>query len=68
MAERAEAMTLGDVARHFGCKPWQVRALFERGKLPPAKRLGVYRFFTGEDLPALEAALREAGYLAGKTG
>jgi DNA-binding transcriptional MerR regulator len=56
-------LTLGAVARHFGCRPWQVRRLFESGKLPEPRRVGAYRVFTPDELPRIEAALRQAGYL-----
>jgi DNA-binding transcriptional MerR regulator len=51
------------VAEHFGVPPWQVRRLFERGILPPATRVGPYRVIDPPDLPKVEVALREAGYL-----
>jgi hypothetical protein len=56
--------TVGDIARRFACREWQVRALFERGLVPPARRFGQYRVIATEDLPAIEAALRAAGYIA----
>lgn len=56
-------LTLGDVARKYGCKVWQVRRLFELGILPPAERIGVYRVVRVEDLPTLETKLIEAGYI-----
>jgi DNA-binding transcriptional MerR regulator len=55
--------TVGSVAARFGVRPWQIRRLFERGLLPPAQRLGAYRVVTEADIPNVEAALREAGYL-----
>lgn len=55
--------TIGAVAAHFGCKPWQVRRLYERSLLPPALRVGPCRVVPDEDLPKVEAALRQAGYL-----
>jgi hypothetical protein len=55
--------TIGQVARRFGVKPWQVRRVFERGLLPAAARVGPYRVMTPEELPAVEAALIAAGYL-----
>jgi DNA-binding transcriptional MerR regulator len=60
------ALTIGDVARRFGCAAWMVRRLFERGLLPPAPRVGVYRVISAGDLPLVERALREAGYLPGE--
>jgi DNA-binding transcriptional MerR regulator len=56
-------LTIGTVARRLGCQAWQVRRLFERGLLPPAARVGLYRVVAESDLPAVEQALREAGYL-----
>ena len=58
-------LTLGPVARLYGCPTWKVRRLFERGLLPPAARVGLYRVVALEDLPTVEEALREAGYLQG---
>jgi DNA-binding transcriptional MerR regulator len=55
--------TLGAVAARYGVAVWQVRRLFERGLLPPAERIGAYRIVAEADLPKVEAALREAGYL-----
>jgi hypothetical protein len=59
-------LTTGAVARRYGCRPWQIRRLFERGLLPPAPRLGPYRVIPVSDLPKVERALREAGYLPEK--
>ena len=63
MEEPTAVMTIGTVARRFGCQPWQVRRLFERGILPPAPRVGQYRVIRPADLATVELALREAGYL-----
>jgi DNA-binding transcriptional MerR regulator len=56
-------LTLGAVARRYGCPTWQIRRLYERGLLPPAKRVGAYRVVAVSDLPLVERALRDAGYL-----
>jgi DNA-binding transcriptional MerR regulator len=56
-------LTIGAVARRYGCPPWQIRRLFERGLLPPAPRVGAYRVIAVADLPQVEQALRAAGYL-----
>jgi hypothetical protein len=56
-------LTVGAVARHFGRPAWQIRRLFERRLLPPAPRVGAYRVIAAADLPLVEKALREAGYL-----
>jgi hypothetical protein len=62
----SKVYTIGTLAAHFGVRPWQVRRLFERGLLPPAARLGAYRVVGEGELPAVEAALRTAGYLPGE--
>lgn len=58
-------MTLGEVAAEIGrgIKIWQVRRLFERSILPPAERIGQARVIRREDLPIVETALTQAGYL-----
>jgi DNA-binding transcriptional MerR regulator len=56
-------LTIGAVARRYGCHAWQIRRLFERGLLPPAPRVGAYRVIAASDLPQIEEALRAAGYL-----
>jgi hypothetical protein len=63
MSTTNEIFTIGDVARLYGVSLWQVRVLYERGLLPPAKRVGAYRVVLTADLPAVEAALVRAGYL-----
>jgi hypothetical protein len=55
--------TIGAVAAHFGCQPWQVRRAIERKLLDEPPRVGAYRVFVATDLPRIEAALRAAGYL-----
>jgi hypothetical protein len=60
----SDILTMGEVARLYPpVTQWQVRRLFERGLLPPARRVGAYRVVTTADLPAVEAALVRAGYL-----
>jgi hypothetical protein len=56
-------LTLGQVARHFGCQLWQVRRVFERGLLEEPARVGAFRVIAREELHRLERALREGGYL-----
>ncbi|MCI0462088.1 MAG: hypothetical protein L0Z62_34480 [Gemmataceae bacterium] len=56
-------LTIGAVAQRFGCQPWEIRRLFERGLLPQAPRVGAYRVIAVTDLPRVEEALRRAGYL-----
>lgn len=57
-------MTVGDLARHFGCEQQHVRRLFTRGVLPEPHRAGPYRLIPVSDMPKVEAALREAGYIS----
>ena len=63
MTDDSTVLTLGDVARRLGCRPWQVRRLYERGLLPEPTRVGTYRVVHHRDLAAVTAALRDAGYL-----
>jgi hypothetical protein len=60
----APPLTVGGVAKHFGLPAWQVRRLFETNRLPEPMRVGRYRIVTAADLPAIRAALVDAGYLA----
>lgn len=66
MLTHPDVFTMGDIARRYGLATWQVRRLFQAGKLPPAARVGAYRVVSAADLPAVEAALVAAGYLARK--
>jgi hypothetical protein len=59
-------LSLGDISRHFDRPIWMIRRVFTRGFLPEPKRVGVYRVVRAKDLPAVEAALRRAGYLPAK--
>ncbi len=56
-------LTVGQAAQHFGVAEWKIRRLYERRLLPPAARLGTYRVIGPDDLPRVEEALRQAGYL-----
>lgn len=56
-------LSLGAVARQYGIPVWRIRRVFERGLLPEPDRVGPWRVISQGDLPALEAALRQAGYL-----
>jgi DNA-binding transcriptional MerR regulator len=67
-AALTEYLTLGAVANRLGCQPWQVRRLFERGLLPEPRRVATYRVVAEEDLPAVEKALKEAGYIPAEGG
>ena len=61
-------LTLGAAARRIGqsldppvtLHPWQLRRLYEKGVLPPAERIGLYRVINEEDLPKITEALRAA--------
>jgi hypothetical protein len=61
-------LTIGQVARHFGVAPWQVRRLYEAKKLPEPPRVGAYRVVPPGDLHKVEAALRACGYLPVQEG
>ena len=58
-------LTMGVVAKHFGVQQHHVRRVFVRGLLPEPERVGAYRVIHEADLPAVEKALRQAGYLEG---
>jgi DNA-binding transcriptional MerR regulator len=60
--------TLGEIAREFGATIWQVRRLFERGILPPAERIGLYRVVRADDVPRVVEELRNAGYIGKEEG
>ena len=70
----SDIMTTTDAARFFTqnghpVKAWQVRRVYETGLLPePEARLGTYRLIRSSDLPRLEEALRQAGYLPAAQG
>ena len=55
--------TIGGAASRLGVAPWQIRRLYERGILPPAARVGAYRVIDPDDLPKIETALCDAGYV-----
>ncbi len=61
-------LTLGDVAQRYGLPLWKVRRLFERRLLPEPARAGNYRVIDESDLPTVEDALRQAGYLPDEEG
>lgn len=64
MAKKTE-YTTGDLAAHFQVRDWQIRRVFERGLVQERGRLGKYRLVYHGDLPAVERALRQLGYLPG---
>jgi DNA-binding transcriptional MerR regulator len=59
----APCRPIGKVAIHFGVPAWQVRRVITRGLVREPARVGAYRVFVDEDLPKIEAALKQAGYL-----
>ena len=59
----AELLTLGQVGDHYRIQGWKVARLFDRGILPPPRKVGVYRVVSRDQLPVIEEALRRAGYL-----
>ncbi len=56
-------LTMGTVAKRFGVEQWQVRRLFESKRLPEPERVGAYRVVKESDLPRIEQALKDAGFL-----
>ncbi len=60
-------LILGEVGERLGVATWKVQRVYTRGLLPPARRIGRFRVVSEDELPALEAALRQAGYLPRET-
>ena len=58
--------SIGAVAARYGLPAWKVRRAIVRGFLAEPARVGACRVFTPEQLPSVESALREAGYLPAK--
>jgi hypothetical protein len=68
MLSSVEPMTVERVGERLSrpgwkIQGWRVRQLFTTGVLPEPRRFGNSRIFFDEDLPAIRAALVEAGYL-----
>jgi hypothetical protein len=55
--------TSGDLCKRYGVLPWQILQVIRRGFLAEPPRIGCYRYWDESDLPRVETALREAGYL-----
>jgi hypothetical protein len=56
-------LSTGQVAAYFGLPPWMVARLFERHLLDEPPRLARQRMIPVADLPRIEQALKQAGYL-----
>lgn len=54
--------TVGQCAELFGVKDWQAARVLDRGRVSFV-RVGRMRCVREEDLPAVERALLDAGYL-----
>lgn len=63
VAKTEKMLTLGQVAKHFGVRTWQVDRLFSRKLLPEPQRVGILRVIPESQLPDVEKALRAGGYL-----
>lgn len=59
-----EYLTAAEAGERLGISGYQVTRTYERGFMPPARKLGRVRMIPVEDLPALKEAARKAGYLA----
>jgi hypothetical protein len=58
-----QLLTIGQVGDRLGVQAWKIRKLITDGILPEPLRIATYRVFEEKDLPAIEKALRAAGYL-----
>jgi DNA-binding transcriptional MerR regulator len=56
-------MTTTEVAERLDLQPWQIRAMERNGLIPPPTRVGQYRAFCLRDLPVIERAARQYGYI-----
>jgi hypothetical protein len=65
MAE-SDFFTIGQLAKRFGCQTWQVGRLFERRLLPEPMRIAGNRVIRADELPAVEQALEQCGYIEAK--
>jgi len=52
-----------DIAALLGCKPWQVRRVFENGAIDSVPRIGRHRAIPASLLPAIIDALRDRDWL-----
>jgi len=55
-------LTASEAGKRLGLTAFEVTRTFERGFMPPAKKLGRVRMIPVEDLPALKEAAKRAGY------
>jgi DNA-binding transcriptional MerR regulator len=54
---------IGDVAAEIPMESWRLRRLADRGLCPAPRRVGRYRVFRREDIPAIRAAAIKAGFV-----
>ncbi len=62
----ATYLTVGEAAMRLHCLEWRLRRVFERGLLPEPLRLGRYRLIPVADLPKIQKAMEDVGYLPAK--
>jgi len=58
-----EYLTVSEAGERLGLRAIEVTRTYERGFMPPAKRLGRIRMVPAGDLEALREAAKKAGYL-----
>ncbi len=63
MRKKVQVLSIGQVARRCRRPVWQIRRLVTRGFIKEPPRIGIARVFLASELPAIRAALREAGYI-----
>jgi DNA-binding transcriptional MerR regulator len=59
---------IGDVAAEIPMESWRLRRLADRGLCPAPKRVGRYRVFRREDIPAIREAAIKAGFVMAARG
>ena len=63
----SQIYTTAEVAELLGTEQWRVRRLYETGTLPEPRRFGGRRAIPRGHILAILDALRERGWLSGKS-
>ncbi len=53
-----EWFTLGELARHFDTTDHKIKYAIAQHRVEPAKRVGIFRIWSTDQLPQIESALR----------
>ena len=61
-----QQFTIGDLARRYGLNKHQINYALGSGGIEAAHRVGIFRMFTDEQLPLIEAELARIAKKHGK--